>query len=447
MEKRLDQYRKILKKDQMLFEVSEQLYEKEDPNAKSMITLFVMAPIMCRYVLWVLWEALSSGKRRLYFLARDGYSMYQMATVFCEKLQIPIDCRYLYCSRYAWRSAAFCVLKEESLSYICLGGIEVNFERVMHRAGLGAEEALEVAGLLGFAEKRNVPLSYAELKALKPLLANCQLFMDNFFSHAEEKYPSVCGYLKQEGLLEKIPYGIVDSGWTGSMQKTLQCLLKSMGSDVCVEGYYFGLYEYPQDVETRTYHAWYFEPDEELRRKVYFSNSLFECIFSSPEGMTLGYVQQGEIYIPLLEHKYNPNKEKLEKSTALLKKYAVVAAEAYAEGLLVPALWFRETAAALLYFFMGRPTLPEAEAFGGYVFCDDVIGEEAQSVAALLTYKEVKENRVFYKGANMLLKKGKPIRESAWLEGSTVLLSETGKGDLRQCALYKYVLYLRKLVK
>ena len=38
------------------------------------------------------------------------------------------------------------------------------------------------------------------------------------------------GYLRQEGLLEEnIPDGIVDSGWTGSIQKALMEALHTMG--------------------------------------------------------------------------------------------------------------------------------------------------------------------------------------------------------------------------
>lgn len=405
-----------------------------------------MAPVMCMYVLWVLGEALRSGRKRLYFLARDGYSMYQMAKIFCDIMELPIECRYLYCSRYAWRLAEYHLLQEKSLEFICLGGIDVTLEKVMHRAGLSDEEGLWAARLLHREEDFHTPLSYGQVKELRPRLAKCSYFMERMLKHSEEKYPLVCGYLRQEGMLED-NWAIVDSGWTGSMQKTLQHILDSMGYQGRVEGYYFGMYEYPPETDKRLYHTWFFGPKEALRHKVYFSNSLFECIFSSPEGMTVGYRECGDKYFPMLEYQESPNKDKISRSTDYLKQYAKLLGTTYNREILNQAGTGAEIAFSLLYYFMGKPVLEEALEYGSYVFCDDVIGENEQRVAAALTYKEVKENRLLYKGRNLVKKQGASIKESAWLEGSIMLLDEAGSRELRHCAAYKYVLYLRKLMK
>ena len=45
----------------------------------------------------------------------------------------------------------------------------------------------------------------------------------------------------------------------------------------------------PKGVRREDYHCYYFSPEAGLRKKVYFSNSLFESIFSAPQGMTTGY--------------------------------------------------------------------------------------------------------------------------------------------------------------
>lgn len=428
----------------MLSEISETLYagEKKDEAA-----LFVIAPVLCKYVLWVLSEAINSGKKRLYFLARDGYSMYKVASEICIKLNLPIECRYLYCSRYALRGAEYWLLKENSMDYICLGGMEVTFAKVMSRAGLTNEETLKVAEHLGYTARMTETMSYSEVKALAPVLVSCPIFMDLMIAHSKEKYPLVCEYLKQEGMLEDIPYAIVDSGWVGSMQKSLQHILASKGYQGTLEGYYFGMYEYPKGVDADTYHVWYFGPKEELRRKVYFNNNLFECIFSSPESMTIGYEWSGERYQPLFEKKENPNREKVEHITTYLEKYASLLGERYDGQELKADTDFTNTAARLLKNLMGRPTRLEAEVYGDYVFCDDVIGEKSERLATRLTYEEIKENRFINRFMNVFIKKGKPVRESAWPEASVMLVEKAGKRELAHCALYKYVLYLRKQMK
>lgn len=431
-----------------MYPVSEKLYDSiSDQNEiRKMVTLYVTAPILCEYVLWVLSDALESGKSKLYFLARDGYSMYQVAAMICAQLELPIECRYLYCSRYAWRAAEYHLLGDRSLEYICLGGIDVTFEKMMYRAGLTEREGKETARLLGREEGYRDPLSYQQVKALKPVLAECSFFQECLQRHSREKYPLVCGYLRQEKLLEG-SWAIVDSGWTGSMQKSLQHILKSMGYEGQVEGYYFGMYEYPAEMDKSRYHAWYFLPRKEIRYKVYFSNNLFECICSSPEGMTVGYTWEEDRYVPVLELKESPNREKVEKSIEYLKKYVHLLVGIHGSELLGATKDAKKTAFSLLYYFMGKPTKEEAQEYGSYVFCDDVIGEAAQQVAASLTYEEIKENRVLYKCSNFLRKGGAPIRESAWLEGTIVLVNQNSRSELRHCALYKYVLYLRKTLK
>lgn len=447
--KRLEQYQTILKKEPKLFEISEKLYKDavHSSEVQASITSYVIAPIMYKFVAWVIKEALLRGQKRLYFLARDGYSMYHAAKILCEKAELPMECKYLYCSRYALRSAQFSLLGEKSLDYVCLGGMDVTFEKLMHRAGLTLEEAKETARILGYENQMQKHLSYNEIKAMKPVLNECTFFMETMLNRSKECYPIVSGYLKQEGLLDDIPFAIVDSGWTGSMQKSLQSLLSSMGKNITLEGYYFGMYEYPKDVIKDTYHCYYFEPDTSLRRKVYFNNNLFECIFSSPEGMVTGYKNEDNMYLPTFEHIGNPNKERIEYSTNVIKQYTEEIVKKYPLDMNEDKNKFLNTAEKLLFYFMGKPTVEEATEYGSYIFCDDVIGEENQVVATRLNSREIKDNFLLSKSINMLMKTGRPIKESAWIEGSTVLNSDMGEKRLNQCALCKYALYIRKRMK
>ena len=447
--KRLNQYRTILQKEPQLFEISEMVYKDmvHLSDVQAGITSYVIAPVMYRFVSWVLNEAVKSNKKRLYFLARDGYSMYHVAKVLCEKANLPIECKYLYCSRYALRSAQFYLMGEESLDYVCLGGMDVTFEKMMHRAGLSYEKALEVAKLLELDEKMDVHLSYNEIKAMRQVLKECSLFMESMKEYAGTCYPLVTDYLKQEGLMDDVSFAIVDSGWTGSMQKSLQSLVNSRGKNITLEGYYFGMYEYPKDCKKETYHCFYFEPDSDIRRKVYFNNNLFECIFSSPEGMATGYKFEEGKYEPVFEHKENPNYERIEYSTGVLVKYAELILEKYPTNMQEDKDKFLIAASKLFYYFMGKPSKEEATEYGNYIFCDDVIGEENQILATRLSKREIRDNFLISKSMNMLLKTGKPIKESAWIEGSTVLNEDMGRGKLSQCALCKYALYVRKRMK
>jgi predicted HAD superfamily hydrolase len=265
----------------------------------------VLAPTLYEFVVWVLQEALQSGTKRLYFLARDGYQMYLAARQLCKQYDLDIECRYLKVSRYAVRVPEYHLLGERCLERICVGGIDVTFEKIMQRAALTDKEAEEIAALAGYTENYRKVINYHEVMQLKDRLKKIPLLFHYIDSHSKEAYGTAIGYLTQEGLLEPVPYALVDSGWIGTIQQSIEHLLRQKQPDRKLEGYYFGLYEIPEGERKENYHSFYFTPWGEIKRKVHFSNSLFEAVFSAPEGMTLSYRTEGEkdkiSYVPVTD--------------------------------------------------------------------------------------------------------------------------------------------------
>lgn len=406
---------------------------------------YVLAPVMLSYVLWVLEDALESGKQRLYFLARDGYMMYRVAEYFRRQWQLPLECRYLYCSRYALRCGEYGLLGDKSLDYICLGGMEVTLEKMMERGGLTEEEVLTAGEQMGWRNRLRTPLSHEQVKALKPLLRDNLFFMKKMREHSEEAYPDIMGYLRQEGLLEDVSYAIVDSGWTGSVQMSINRLLRSAGYGRPADGYYFGLYEYVDGAEPEHYRTWYFAPESGNIRKAFFCNNLFECVFSSPEGMTKGYCRKAGRLEPVFAMEANPNRKRIEEGTELLLRYAEwfcaakqnINEEKYGRRQLRNKE--RQVAARLLSSFMGKPSAEEARVFGSYAFDDDVTGQERRPLARALTQEEVKAERLFFKLFRYAAGREHPAVQSAWPEAGMVLAGASGG-----TALYKFLLYFRK---
>lgn len=454
-EKRIQSYRTLLSKEPAWYLTAAELYKEELKKASDRettagnevrlgVSAFVLAPVLCGYVRWVLSEALKTGKKRLYFLARDGWQMYRIAEVFCKEWKLPIECRYLYCSRYALRTAEYGIRGEEALSYLCLDGIFVTLKTVFRRAGIfdNAEQE-KFAKLLGRAGDEDRQLSSPELKKLRGELAACPRFMEYLLQNSEERYSTTIEYLRQEGMLEDVPYALVDSGWTGSIQKSFACLLRHAGYQRALEGYYFGLYECPEGMERNSYHSYYFAPEVGLLCKARFNNNLLECVCSSPEGMTEGYefaeytvartTRQGMTliegsgegrYVPRLAKKVNPNRERVEAHTAYFVRYAKLLAARFQTEELAgvsgeeerpsAASQILQTSEQLLSLFMARPTKEEAEEYGSYVFCDDVIGEENQQLAVRLNKNELRQNRLTRQLAGRFLKAKCRAPGSAW---------------------------------
>ena len=438
-------------------------------SVRNEIFLHVWAPVITEFVEWVLGEAMKDGKKRLYFLARDGYMMYLLAKEFAEMRCLDLDIRYLKVSRLAIRRAEYYFLGWEALDTLCACGMDVSFEKIMKRANLTEEEALYIARMTGYEENYKTVLNGGQIYRLKSELSRIDPLFAYMQRHSEDHYETTVSYLRQEGLFQDISYALVDSGWVGTLQLSLQRVLEhETGRGIRLQGYYFGIYERPKGTAKGQYKAFYFR-ERHIHKKISFSNCLFEAVFSSPEGMTCGYGTSGQKAAKLPgqtgadDRKYeaietenkNPNAEVVKHFTELLMQYVSYYGAAGNDADL------SDDAAAgneenhkkrirfvecLLKPMMGSPTRLEAEAFGELLFCDDVLELQLQPVAAVWEEEELYKRRFFHRILIRMDLKSGTLPESAWAEGSIARLGKQAEKNMRQERLYKSFMYLRKAI-
>lgn len=417
------------------------------------VFLHTLAPAMVEYVKWVLLEAGKHQIQRLYFVARDGYMMYRTAQVLAGAWNPEVDLRYLRVSRHAIRSAEYFFCGEKALDTICVGGINITFAKMMKRANLTGEEAGQIARLCGMEEEYDTPLSYGQIQKLKEALRRIPQLQAYIGEHAKNAYLQTVAYLKEQGMMEEISYALVDSGWIGTLQLSLQRVIShATGAPVNLTGYYFGIFTIPEDASPKQYRAFYFEP-RDIRRKSLFSNCMFEAIFSAPEGMTVGYRDKEAIE----SDKNNPNAgaiawlaEELEQYTREYLKQipywteeAAMGKKATGKASAVRRRVVR-TLRKLLVPLMAFPTGEEAEEFGKLLFCDDVLELQIQPLAARWSVEDLQNQRFFSKILIKANRKKGILRESAWPEGSMTNLAAHPGRYIRQEHLYRYLMYLRK---
>lgn len=440
-------YLPILEKNKTYCEVYKRCLQSI--NSDKDLYLAVMTPVLVEFVRWVLFQANADGRKRLYFLARDGWQMYLAAKRLAEAYGLDIDCRYINVSRYAMRVPEYHLLGSKCVDRICVGGIDVTFEKIMARAGISHGQALLVAAQCGYDKKFREVMSYQEIMDLKKILADNREFLDFVYEQSREAYPSAVGYLKQEGLFDDINYAVVDSGWIGTLSESIKHLCNAASDSqkagkIKIDGYYFGLYDFPRSEDKTGYKSFYFGKRDNIRRKVYFSNSLFEAVFSAPEGMTHHYERHDDKYIPVSDMKHNANYARIKGYEQKLKAYL----QCFTDEIDVNDHWVdMKLVERLLIKFMAKPGEAEIEEFGDIMFSDDVLENGMQKVSADLSSEEIRKQRFANKMLMSLgLKKG-VIHESAWIEGSIVKNGNEVKSQLRHAAFCKYIIYMRKLLK
>ena len=112
------------------------------------------APILRDFVWWVLIEAKRRNIRKLYFLARDGYVMREVALVLCEKFNLDIECRYLYTSRAALRMPTYHLIGEEAYDLLLGYSYQVTPNSMLQRALLSDKVKARILREVGITEEQ-----------------------------------------------------------------------------------------------------------------------------------------------------------------------------------------------------------------------------------------------------------------------------------------------------
>ena len=332
-----------------------------------------VVPILLDYVYWIIHEAEKREVETLYFLARDGYILQKIAIQICEREHIPTFCKYLYCSRTSLRMPTYSLIGEEAFDLLLLGGYQVSRKSLLERAELNQDQRSAVwKDCEETFEDEEQLLSRNELERLRGKLRQSQVFHNLIIDRSKEAYSSAVGYFRQEGLFDLERVAIIDSGWTGSMQRSLRQLLQSAGFQGKILGFYFGMYADPKEAKEGTYLSYNINKAGRIRDKIPFSNNLFECLLQAPHGMTLGYGLQNGSFYPKLAPCNNGTS--YEKTHAYMQEIIDIAWEL---GKKKPYQAFELKAAqqetrVLIKRYMAHPTSEEAELLGRYLFCDDV---------------------------------------------------------------------------
>lgn len=418
---------------------------KDPVTTEEQVSQYILVPALAGFVLWLLDLALRHKIKRLYFLSRDGYFMYTAAKIACKEKNLPIECRYLYCSRYSLRVPMFHRDMEQALKDICASGSDITPEKVFIRAGFFQEEIKEIFLHVRPPYALNEILSLADLSVLHDKLAQSSYFLENLERNSKKLFPNFCGYLKQEGLLDEIPMAIVDSGWVGSIQKTLWEGCLALGKKSKIEGYYWGLYDLPDNVETERYHCYYFSPENRLFAKTFFSNCLFEAVFSAPHGMTVRYEKREQFY-PVLTKYTSQNIQFYENLRHMLESYiCILLQNLSAEDMGKEAASEKKAIGKLFRLFMCSPSKEEAVYFGNFIFDEDMTGCSEKKLAYPLTEKELLANHILFR--IFCIFRNKSVKESGWYEGSAVLHGKWPAFYRYGYFFTRFLRFLRKQIK
>lgn len=351
-------------------------------------------PVLFDYVCWVLSEAKKRGIHTLYFLARDGYVLFEIAREICRSQELNIDCRYLYCSRTALRLPAYHLIGEEAYDLLLLSSYHDSMRSVLERIYITRKEREQIYEALGYAvnQEENL-LSYSEFSDFTGRLRKHPKYREIVEQKSRAAYPAAMEYLRQEKLFEQPCAAIVDSGWSGSMQRCFRQLLRSGGYTGNITGFYFGMFDYfKKDAADGEFCCWYFDQQGPLLNKLLFCNNLFECILSAPHGMTLFYETSNGSAAPVLKDPpMEPMRTLIHEQITCILRYT----EQRLRDFSLDTVNFsrqKKKAERLIRKLMSAPSKTEVMLYGQFQFSDDITDSRALSLAGRDQLQILKRN-------------------------------------------------------
>ena len=360
------------------------------------ITSSLISPVITFYALWLLREADKRGLQRLYFVARDGYLVKRIADGLIRFFRIPLETRYLYGSRQAWHLPAITDFSGEALSWLFERTRTLNLRIVLGRLQMFPENIEGILGDLGwFQPKWDQPLDDESLGRLKADLLGSAGFRAQVEKIVVEKREVALQYFEQEGLFDQTPWAIVDLGWHGRLQQSLEKLLGMKRLTLTV-GLYFGLYaDAPALAKLckASYLDWDLRcpPESKDIPSLVF---LMESFCTAPHGSTVGYRREpdGCIVPDCRQHGFEPL-----KTWGIYMVHSTVDEFAQKlEGLRLPEEILNwDTKPALLQMlgtFSRDPLAVEARAWGAFPYEDEQAGNvrERLTVPFKLTWENLK---------------------------------------------------------
>jgi len=344
------------------------------------IAACVAAPILTAYTMWILQQAKAKQLARIYFLARDGEILLQIAKELAPKIYPEVELRYLYVSRQALRMPGLTQINKAFWEWMFDDTDIFTIDSLLARMCLEPQAAQPIFEPIGYPPtlwQKN--LSAKERISLRNKLEKSKLLQDLVLQIAEKKREVLKAYLEQERMLDGQPFGLVDVGWRGSLQISLENAFEIFGTRMPV-GFYFALDKPSGGLKLKGEAiAFFFNLNNStgLRNDIdYRYVSAMEVFCAGCEGTTLDYTLQADgSVVPKLKHISNQpaldwGLKSFQQSVIAFVRHLIERSPADYPLPISPKL-LREALDELFLALNKSPTKQEAEAFMDCPFFDD----------------------------------------------------------------------------
>lgn len=265
------------------------------------------APILTQYVEWILMQSIEKKIKRLYFIARDGFILKEIADIIIARTGWNLETNYIYGSRKAWRMASVCEKNcdiEELLNWSHLNSL-TTYKKIADVFQIEEKEL-----------KRFIPNEYANVKRISSVLRKKiikflqeEAFREFLIEKHKDKRKKTVDYLKRNINTTDDNFAFVELAGSGYTQICLSSIMQDFYQGE-IKTYFYKMDKMQKNINCLFY---VFFPSRLIQ------HVMIEVLCHAPHGQTRGYIEE--------KNKIKPDIERYEE--AALKAHGI---ENYIKG-------------------------------------------------------------------------------------------------------------------
>jgi len=340
----------------------------------------VVAPFAIGNLLWTLDVAKREGLKKLFFVARDGQVLCDVARELAPKVGYEGELIYTYGSRQAWTLASLTDNHTEAFDAMVANGqdLDVSLRSALRRFMIEPEHLSSTLEDNGFdVATWDAPLGCDGAERLRCILRDDAVAAEHVMRQAKLSRELVLGYLETVGAITSEPIGFVDLGTGATLFNALSVILESVGQ-APPRGFYFGLRSHVPDSGFGRPLTYVRNEEERLG---YLRTpgllTLVELACTADHGSVVGYEDRDGTVHPIFAS--DQNADVVDWGLPVVHETVRnVARELLTDPELVglSSIDLRPCILDVFSLFWTEPTKVEAEVWGAYPF-EDGWGEES----------------------------------------------------------------------
>lgn len=258
------------------------------------------APILYGYVNWIIEESIKKQTKTLYFIARDGYVLKEIADVIIQNKNLNIQTKYIYGSRKAWRMPTSTNI-DSFINWIFNEySSKLSSKYIAEKLNINSDILEKYIGTIPKKINRRKSVQKDILNKILKNEELKQLIIDNNKIRKE----LLIKYLKQEINFNENEINFVDLNGSGRTQDSLSDLISKEIKDVKIKTYYFH-FEFNKENHDKSQKLSYFSSYN-------YRSVILEVLCRTTQGQTIGYKENDEKIIPIFD-KFNNSKNNSDK--------------------------------------------------------------------------------------------------------------------------------------